>query len=180
MKRFTMVISLLLLLVAADASASAAPGRFERGRTLYHERCAICTSMGWTWTPGGLDPAKVDVIQLALTLSPEAICTWQRRTVRPMKARCPADAMSLMEKIDVLYYLRRRLEGAIPVPRLERTPLKKATALRFKPRVPLLKRAAESRDRLQKAREEFIRNVLKNRRGPDGRPAAPTSTTGGR
>jgi hypothetical protein len=180
MKHATMMVALVLTLGVGAATASALPGRYERGRTLYHERCAVCTRMGWTWTPAGIDPAKVDVMQLALTLSPEAICTWQRRTQRPMTARCPADAMTLAERIDVLYYLRRRLEGEIRAPRLQALPLRKTKHLTSRARTPILRRNAEARERMVRSREEFIRKVLGGRVGPSGRPLAPAPAPGGR
>ena len=124
-------ISVLLAVIVALPATARAYDRYARGRTLYFRRCGPCFSMGWKWAPKPLSK-PVDLKKMARTWTPAQVCTWMRtNTKKLVPPGCYPGRISTREKLDILYYVKRKTEGPIHKPVL------KAVFRRYRHRVQL-------------------------------------------
>jgi hypothetical protein len=151
-----MLLCLLLvcLVLAAPLGQAHARDKYARGRTLYIRRCGPCFSMGWKWAPSARaqDKKKWNLLRMARQWSPAQVCTWMRKNKRKLRGPgCYPGRIPPHERLTILYYLTRRLEGRIPKPRLQKIMPKRAKKLRLKHRAPARRRKAQKRhqNRLQ-------------------------------
>ncbi len=108
-----------LAMLAPEASAG---GRYTRGRTVFWQKCAPCTAIGWKWAPGHVgDWTKINLAHLARSWSTAKVCTWMRKSSKKRTGPlCHPSRMTYREKLNALYYTKRRAQGAIVKPRLRR------------------------------------------------------------
>lgn len=131
-----------LALVVPEAAAR---GRYLKGRTVYQRKCAPCVSIGWKWAPKHISNwRKVSLRDQARRWSTAKVCTWMR--TRPAKTRkgplCHPSKMTYREKLNALYYVKRRAQGAIRKPVLRKRSPKVYRGPRFRKRAQARRRAA--------------------------------------
>lgn len=125
-----------------------ARGKYERGRTLYMRRCGPCFSMGWRWAPTESQKSKKrwPIMKMARRWGPAQVCTWMRKPRRQLKGKgCYPGRIPFEERVAILYYLTRRLEGPIEKPKLRRIMPKRAKNLRLRRKAPARRRKAIKR-----------------------------------
>ncbi len=139
------VILAAMMVIPARASAY---DRYARGRTLYFRRCGPCFSMGWKWSPQKVTK-PLDLKKMARTWTPAQVCTWMRKNTKKLvPPGCYPGKISAREKLDILYYVKRKTEGPI------RKPLLKAVFRRLRHKVRL--------KRLTRARRESALRAYRN------------------
>ena len=156
------------------STTAEAQGRYELGRTLYARRCGPCFSLGFKWAPTREQTTRPreewDIEKKAEEWKPSQICTWLRQPQRKLKRPCTPGRITHRERLAILYYLTRRLEGPIEKPVLKKIVAPRARNLRFRVRTPDLRKQAVNREqnRLQLLK---MRRRSSNRPGWTGRPA---------
>ncbi len=124
-------ITVLLAAVTWVPMKAQAYDRYARGRTLYFRRCGPCFSMGWKWAPKPL-PKPLDLTKMAKTWTPAQVCTWMRANKKKLvPPGCYPGHISQREKLDILYYVKRKTEGPI------HKPILKAIFRRYRHRIHL-------------------------------------------
>ncbi len=108
-----------LAMVVPQVSAR---GRYLKGRTVYQRKCAACVSIGWKWAPKHIrNWRKVSLKAQARRWSTVQVCTWMRKNAKTRKGPlCHPSKMTYREKLNALYYVKRRAQGAIRKPVLRK------------------------------------------------------------
>lgn len=142
---------------------TAARGRYLKGRTVYQRKCAPCISIGWKWAPKHISNwSKVSLRDQARRWSTAKVCTWMRKNAKTRKGPlCHPSKMTYREKLNALYYVKRRAQGAIRKPVLRKRSPQIYRGPKFRKRAPA-RRAAAIRQRrqmqtLRKARRRYRR-----------------------
>jgi len=161
-------ISLLFAAVVLSSSTPAhAVGKYELGRTLYARRCGPCFSKGYKWAPSPAEKStprkKWDLTKMALKWSPGRVCTWLRKPEKKIRKGCTPGRISYREKLTILYYLSRRLEGKIRKPVFRKITPTRARNLRLRKRTPGLRKRAIQR---KKNRNQLLKMRSRSRRNP--------------
>jgi len=130
-----------LALFVPEATAR---GRYLKGRTVYQRKCAPCVSIGWKWAPKHVSNwRKVSLRNQARRWSTARVCTWMRRNAKTRKGPlCHPSKMTYREKLNALYYVKRRAQGAIRKPVLRKRKPKVYSGPRFRRRAQARRRAA--------------------------------------
>lgn len=166
MKRLFAGILFSAAILSASATAEA-QGRYELGRTLYARRCGPCFSMGFKWAPTQEERTRPrnewDIEKMAEEWKPSQVCTWLRQPQRKVKRPCTPGRITHRERLAILYYLTRRMEGPIRKPVMKKIVPPRARNLRFRRLTPDLRKRAVQR-------EENRRQILKMRRRSPDRP----------
>jgi hypothetical protein len=155
-----MFLSFICGLVTVVPEATAG-GRFIKGRTVYQRKCAPCFSIGWKWAPKRVSNwSKVSLKAQARRWSTVKVCTWMSKSAKTRKgALCHPSKMTYREKLNALYYVKRRAQGAITKPVLRKRTPKVYRGPKFRKRAGK-RRAAALRQRkqleaLRKARRRY-------------------------
>jgi len=132
--------------LALLAPEAAARGRYLKGRTAYQRKCAACMAIGWKWAPTPIsDWRKVSLREQARTWSTAKVCTWMRKNRKTRTGPlCHPSKMTYGERLNALYYVKRRAQGAIRKPVLHK-------------RIPKVYRGPKFRKRAQKRRAAAIK-----------------------
>ena len=159
------ILVLGLFAFVAFTPTAQAKGKYNRGKTLYLRRCGPCFSMGWKWSPTtkGQSKKRWDLVKMAKEWSPAQVCTWMRRPARALKGKgCYPGRIPYRERLEILYYLSRRMEGPIRKPKLRRLMGRRAPKLRIRVRTPARRRKAlkqkKNREQLKKHRRQSLRS----------------------
>ena len=157
-------ISILLATMAALPVTARAYDRYARGRTLYFRRCGPCFSMGWKWAPKPMSK-PVHLKKMARTWTPAQVCTWMRtNTKKLVPPGCYPGRITTSEKLDILYYVKRKTEGPIHKPILQ------AVFRRYRHRVRL-KRTTAGRKRSALRTYKNLKEMQRLRRHQNRRRA---------
>lgn len=129
---------------------AAAGGRYLKGRTAYQRKCAPCIAIGWKWAPKHIsNRRKVSLRKQARTWSTAKVCTWMRKNRKTRKGPlCHPSKMTYRERLNALYYVKRRAQGAIRKPVLRKRSFKIYRGPKFRKRAAK-RRAAAIRQRKQ-------------------------------
>ncbi len=162
---------------------AAARGRYIKGRTVFQRKCAPCVAVGWKWSPKYVkDWKKLSLKQQARRWSTARVCTWMRKNAKKKKGPlCHPSRMTFREKLNVLYYIKRRAQGKIVKPKLRKRSFTLYRGPKFKLRTKKRLQAAIRQrrmlDRLRKARRRgkrkgkfhWSRKLKKTRKAPSRR-----------
>lgn len=143
----------------------AARGRYIKGRTVYVRKCAPCVTTGWKWAPKKTtDWKKLKLRQRARRWSTAQVCTWMRKSAKRRRkgALCHPSKMTVREKLNALYYVKRRAQGAIRKPVLRKRAHKIYRGPKFRKRAAKRLAAAlrqkKHMEALRKSRRRYRRN----------------------
>ncbi len=161
--------------LAMAVPEATAGGRYLKGRTVYQRKCAPCASTGWKWAPKHISNwKKVSLRAQARRWSTARVCTWMRKNAKTRKGPlCHPSKMTYRQKLNALYYVKRRAQGTIRTPVLrkrkptvyrgprfrKRTAKRRAAALRQRSQMKALRKArrrhrGKSRFRWNKKRRQ--------------------------
>ncbi len=166
--KLVFTISLWFAAVVLSSSSPAhAVGKYERGRTLYARRCGPCFSKGYKWAPTSAEKStprkKWDLTKMARKWSPGRVCTWLRKPEKKIRSGCTPGRISYRERLTILYYLSRRLEGNIRKPVFRKITPTRARNLRLRKRTPGLRKKAIQR---KKNRNQLLKMRSRSRKDP--------------